>query len=567
MAEKNETKRDGSPRAFTSGDESEGHHQSQSSARGEKMRAALGWVLTLLLATGWLLAAGKGAVRGTVADPSSAPIPGAKVTLVAADGSRQSVTSDQLGRYSFPSVEPATYTLIAEAAGFQAVTRTDVQVVDGTTTRVDLLLTATGPQQLKQAPPSQELPSYYDDTQLKASAVNTVIDAAGYSSQAQSPGSLLREGPSLSENALEARVHAKPENAAEETRLREALRANPDSFQTNHQLGKYYLSASRPKDGIPYLERAQQLNSEDASVEYDLAVAYLGAHHPAKAQALLRDLIRRKDSAELHRALGKADEALGDAASAVNEFQLAAKMDPSEENIFDWGEELLLDENVGPAIGVFKRGVARYPRSLRMYVGLGISLYSANSYDAAVEALCHASDLDPSDPRPYMYLGKMYNVSMGRAEEVAKRMVRFRETNPENALAYYYGALMAWKSSGAGERGVSLDQVESLLRKSLALDPGFADAHLQLGILFHDQHREQEALEEFQTAVRLNPGGPDAHYRLGQAYFRAGDRKRGQEELQLYDKLHKEQANEAEKRRQGFQRFPASQKDPGEANR
>jgi len=81
-------------------------------------------------------------------------------------------------------------------------------------------------------------------------------------------------------------------------------------------------------------------------------------------------------------------------------------------------------------------------------------------------------------------------------------------------------------------------QVEALLRKSISLDPGLADAHLQLGALLHDQHRDQEAIPEFQAAIRIKPGDPDAHYRLAQAYLRAGDKDRSAEELKLYDKLH-----------------------------
>jgi hypothetical protein len=47
------------------------------------------------------------------------------------------------------------------------------------------------------------------------------------------------------------------------------------------------------------------------------------------------------------------------------------RLDPSEKNIFDWGNELLLRKAVEPATEVFKRGVALYPKSFRMFVGLG----------------------------------------------------------------------------------------------------------------------------------------------------------------------------------------------------
>jgi tetratricopeptide (TPR) repeat protein len=565
MAATNEFATRGSPRGFTCFGAPEGHHERRPLTDGAQLRVALlGWLLALLVGAGYLLAGEKGMVTGTVAGPSKVPIPGAKVTLAAADGSRQAVTADQQGHYSFPSVEPATYTLFAEAAGYQPVTRAEVRVTAGTSTTVDLLLQATGPPGPDQTPPVSTQPSYYDDTQLKASGVKTTTDAAGYSSQAQSPKRLLSEGPSLTGNT--PRQPGSPHAAEVERRLREALRADPSSFDKNHQLGEYYLSVGDPGAGIPYLEKARELKSGDRPNGYDLAAAYLETKSPAKAQLLLRDLIRREDLAEFHNLLGKADEALADPTSAVNEFQLAAQMDPSEKNMFDWGNELLLHETVQPAIEVFKRGVALHPDSLRMYIGLGIALYSRNSYDAAIEALCHASDLNPSDPRPYLFLGKMYGLTRSQADEVAKRMKRFMETNPDNALAYYYAALTLWKGSRGGERGVDVARVEALFRKSLALDPHGADAHLQLGILYSDQRREPEAIAEFQVAIHLNPDDPDAHYHLAQAYLRAGDQARGQEELQLYEKLRQPQGDETEKRRREIQRLVTPQSESRKTN-
>lgn len=292
-------------------------------------------------------------------------------------------------------------------------------------------------------------------------------------------------------------------------------------------------------NAVPYLEKAQELKPGDISNGYDLASAYIETKSWAKAQLLLRDLIRRRDTAQLHHLLGKVNEALGDRTSSIADFRLAAQMDPSEGNIFDWGNELLLHETLEPATEVFEHGIALYRDSSRLYIGLGIASYSRGSYDAAIEALCHASDLSPSDPRPYLFLGRMYNVSMGQADQVAKHMKRFVETNPDNALAYYYDALSTWKGSRSGDHGVDAGEAEALFRRSIALDPRFADAHLQLGILYDDQHREQEAIQEFQAAVQLNPDGADAHYRLAQAYLRSGNKERSQEELGLYQKLHK----------------------------
>jgi len=507
-------------------------------AEAESFAALRGVLLALLLGAGALGAVEKGTLTGTIAGPSHRPIPGAKVTLTAADGSRQTAIADENGRYSFPSLEPANYDLVSEAAGYKPCRRADVRVTGGTSTTVDLFLTASAPSQPNPESALAQPAGFYDDTPLKASGVQTTIDAAGYSSQAQSPRRLLSGGPSLSFNPPSPRETETPKSTEIEHRLREALRTDPGDFDANHRLGEYYLSAAKPAAGIPYLEKAWDLKPGDASNEFDLARAYLGTKNAAKAQQLLRDLIRRNDTAEYHDLLGHADEALNDPASALKEFELAAQMDPSETNTFDLANELFFVANSdGPAVEAFTRGVALFPSSVRMHIGLGIALYARNSYDAAIEALCHASDLDPSDPRPYVYLGKMYNVAKGRGDEVAKRMQRFVETNPDDPLAYYYGALSLWKGARGDTQGIDDARVEALFKKSLALDPQLADTHLQLGILYHDQRRERDAISEFEAAIRLKPDDPDPHYHLAQAYLRTGHKERGQEELQLYEKL------------------------------
>jgi tetratricopeptide (TPR) repeat protein len=470
MAGTNEFATEGSPRGFTLCRAPGVGHEPRPFNAGARVRAALlGWLLALLLGSGSLFAGDKGMVTGTVAGASRIPIPGAKLTLAAADGSRQSATADQAGHYSFPSVEPGSYTLVAEAAGYQAATRAEVRVTGGTSTTVDLLL-AAGPLRLNQASTTPQQPSFYDDTQLKASAVKSPVDAAGYSSQAQSPKRLLTEGPSLTGKA-------------------------------------------------PAMQPQGPGSPKAAEVGPDL-----------------------------------------------QKLQLAAQTDPSEENIFNLGNELLLQETIEPAIEVFKKGVALYPHSPRMYIGLGIALYSHSSYEAAIKALCHASDLDPSDPRAYVFLGRVYDFSASQADEVAKRMKRFMETNPDNALAYYYGALTLWKGIHSHDQVVDEAGVEALFRKAIGLDSRLADAHLQLGILYQDQHREQEAIQEFQAASRLNPDDPDAHYRLAQAYLRTGEKQRAQEELQLYEKLHNQQVNETEKHRLEIRLPVAPQGEPAKTN-
>ncbi len=56
---------------------------------------------------------------------------------------------------------------------------------------------------------------------------------------------------------------------------------------------------------------------------------------------------------------------------AANEFGIAAHIDTSEENLFDWGSEFLLHRTYEPAIEVFAKATERYPQSPPAFYRLG----------------------------------------------------------------------------------------------------------------------------------------------------------------------------------------------------
>ena len=230
-------------------------------------------------------------------------------------------------------------------------------------------------------------------------------------------------------------------------------------------------------------------------------------------------------------------------------------MDPSEENLFDWGSELLLHRTYEPAIEIFQQGSQRYPNSPRLLIGLGMSLYSRGKYDDAVKALIAASDLDPSDARCYLFLSKAYDASPNQAEEVIQRFRRYSELQPNNARAQYYYAMSLWKGKRAEAANVDLQAVESLLQKSIALDESLPEAHLQLGSLYADQHEWEKSVPQFVRALQLDANLPDAHYRLGQDYVHIGKKDEAQAEFDIYQKQRAEHLAEADKERAEVQQF------------
>ncbi len=343
--------------------------------------------------------------------------------------------------------------------------------------------------------------------------------------------------------------------------FKKAVELEPRSFDTNHNLGESYVRAGKVAEAAPFLEKAQQINPASYGNGYDLSLAYIQTGRLADARQLLQHLLKRKNTAELHNLLGEVEEKDGKFVPAANEYEIAAHMDPSEGNLFDWGSELLLHRTLGPAVEVFQQASDRYPASQRLMIGLGMALYARGNYDDAVKSLLRAADLNPSDPGCYLFLSKAYDSSPSQAAEVIERFRRFAELQPRNARALYYYAMSLWKGKRAQDPGLDLRQIESLLKNSLALDPKLAEAHLQLGNLYSDQNKYTEAVPEYGRALELNPDLADAHYRLGQAYVRTGEKVRAQEQFQVYQRIREQHLADLDKQRAEIRQFVYSAKD------
>jgi tetratricopeptide (TPR) repeat protein len=257
----------------------------------------------------------------------------------------------------------------------------------------------------------------------------------------------------------------------------------------------------------------------------------------------------------------------GNPLQAVREYQRAAETNPTESNFFNWGAELLVHHAVEPAIEVFTKGNRLFPDSARMLVGLGVAWYARGSYEQAALHLCEASDLNPGDPNPYLFLGKIQSVETTRSAGLVERLQRFAKLQPENALANYYYALALWKQRKNLDDAQTAVQVESLLRKAVRLDPKLGLGYLQLGILSSDRKDFSQAISNYQKAIEASPRLEEAHYRLAQAYRRTGEQSKAQQELQLYNQLSKQTAEDVERERHEVQQFVYTLRSPASSSK
>ncbi|MCW5981359.1 MAG: carboxypeptidase regulatory-like domain-containing protein [Bryobacteraceae bacterium] len=102
------------------------------------MRLAAGLVVAVLGLMTAAQAQTLGEITGQVADSTGAMIAGANVTVTnEATNAVRSVVTNTAGVYSAPSLNPGTYTVKAEAAGFQTVVRSGITLQVQQTARID----------------------------------------------------------------------------------------------------------------------------------------------------------------------------------------------------------------------------------------------------------------------------------------------------------------------------------------------------------------------------------------------------------------------------------------------
>ncbi len=379
------------------------------------------------------------------------------------------------------------------------------------------------------------------------------------------------------EEHLKIAVQLKPDSAVARTNLgtsllhtgkialageqfHKALQLEPDSFDANRILGQYYIQTGKIAEAQPLLEHAQRIKPDSYENGYDLAMADLLLGRLSEARQVAQTILKTHDTGELHNLLGQIDEKDGKFVAAANDFETAAHLDPTEDNLFDWGSEMLLHRTYEAAIAIFQQATTRFPKSPRLYIGLGLALYSRGKYDEAVSALLTAADLDPSDPRCYVFLSKAYDSSPKQADDVIQHFRRYAELRPADARAQYYYAMSLWKGKRAGGTNVDLQTVEALLQKSVTLDDKLAEAHVQLGDLYAGQHQYDKSIPQYVRALELNPNLSDAHYRLGTDYVHVGQKDQAQREFAVYQKLRAEHLLEIDKERAEVQQFVYSEK-------
>lgn len=501
-------------------------------------------------------------LRGTVHDGAGKLVGDAHVVLrgESLQAARETST-DAAGGFTFADVAMGAFTLTATSGLLNSATVSLTVSASGEQTPVDLVLHASGTRSGSVPGDAGKAMQFADNPDFAIAAVTDWTAAGGHGSDTtlRTSEALTREAVTLKPRGARAApagsLGAASDVKESESTLRQELEKDPEDFGANHRLGLLYLAADRYQDAVPPLRAAYQADPVNYDNEYDLMLALKMAGDAAQARDHVRQLLARRQSADLYRIEGELDEKLGDPLSAVHEFREAASNDPSEDNYFAWGSELLIHRAVSQAREVFDKGAELYPESARMLTARGAALFAGALYDQAALDLCRASDLNPENFEPYLFLGKVEIAAPNPLPCVVTKLERFRKLQPANSLASYYYAMALLKQQNQDADPQTMERVKDLLTQAVTLDPKCADGYLELGNMSAEDKQWAQSIGHYLNAIQADPNLSEAHYRLAVAYEHTGEKSKAAEQFQLHVTISREQAAEIERQREAVKQF------------
>lgn len=202
-------------------------------------------------------------------------------------------------------------------------------------------------------------------------------------------------------------------------------------------------------------------------------------------------------------------------------FSAIVKADPSFAEAYlnlglvleDQGKNAQAAENFHKAIGL-------KPRLRGANLFLGIAEYRLNHVPEAVGALEKETQSYANDANAWMWLG-IAQLANDQPEKAAKDLDKAAELDPKNVdILYHRGRAHLLVSKGSYEQ-------------MFKLDPDSWRVHQVLAQAYAESERHEQAVAEFEVAIKKASNQPGLHEELGTEYLRMGKTEAAEAEFRL----------------------------------
>lgn len=271
-----------------------------------------------------------------------------------------------------------------------------------------------------------------------------------------------------------------------------------DDYSIYYLIGTAYLSMKKFAESILYLEKALELNPTHSQLHNNLGTAYLTTNKYDKAYEnyLKASELDPKNSLTFYN-IASILQIQNKHKEACEFFQKAYDVEPNESYIVSLALSEFKSEQYNSAISHYKMLVAQHPEKQNFQYNLACCYEMIGEYNFAIGILDQLVLLNPKSLTMSQKLANLYlkTDQPAKAKEIYQRVISKGVVSDE---IYYEYALVCVR---AGD----VDTAETILKKVVELNPNFANAHKDLGVIYLSKRLFDYAKDEFEKAITIAP--------------------------------------------------------------
>jgi tetratricopeptide (TPR) repeat protein len=342
------------------------------------------------------------------------------------------------------------------------------------------------------------------------------------------------------------------DNAGAETAWRGLLKIHPADAEAYAHLGLLEAHKENYKEAVPLYSKALELNPAMPGLRLNLGLALFKSGALKEAIQTFTPLLKSQppsspEALRLATLIGLAHYGLGEYAAAVPFLKQATAADPQNLPFrLSLAHSCLWSKQYQCVLDVYHEILTLNAESAEADMLAGEALDEMKDSNGAAQQFRAAVKADPREPNVHFGLGYLL-WGLLQYEEAAQEFQAELANNPNHAQALTYLADTDMRMSHP-------EAAPPLLEKAVRIDPKIELAHLDLGVLYSDAGRKDDALRELKIAEKLSPDDENVHWRLGRFYQSTGKKLEAKAEFDktrnlqkardetVFNKLHEAQA-------------------------
>lgn len=322
-------------------------------------------------------------------------------------------------------------------------------------------------------------------------------------------------------------------NAEAEAAWRAYLKLHPSNPEPYAHLGLLEARMGHYKEAVPLYRKALMLGPEVPGLRLNLGLALFKSEDMHGAIEVFQPLQKANPNNEqLNTLIGMAHYGLAEYAEAAPFLRQAAAQDPANLPLrLALAHSCLWSGQMQCVLDVYKEILALNPESAEADMLAGEAMNGLKDNEGATKMFRAAIQANPREPSAHFGLGYLLWTQELFPEAAAEFQAELAN-DPNHLQASLYLA----------DCDIQLNRQQEarpLLEKVLHENGNLALAHLDLGAIYADSGRNEDALRELLLAEKLSPEEVNVHWRLGRLYKTLGQKEASKAEFDQAARLNK----------------------------